>query len=193
MGGKPGTKELADYEAGLAATGKGSGQSLSLHQHGPGLLQGEDSLGNEDIKQSAGNAAAGETIGFSAVHGYPPALKEQGTVAVPFRASDSRVIEGDSSRLKRFGHFENWDRTLPSKSAATFAASNVSAPPLVTRSSLTTSALRRTSHIGAPSCVNTNNINSPRSVETAGLGHKEGTGFHSTSSWVSPKRDGCIG
>jgi hypothetical protein len=25
--------------------------------------------------------------------------------------------------------------------------------------------------------VNTNNINSPRSVETAGLGHKEGSGF----------------
>jgi hypothetical protein len=94
----------------------------------------------------------------------------------------SRVIEGDSSRLKLFGHFENCDRALASKSAAAFAASNVSAPPLLTRSSPTTSALRRTSHIGAPSCVNTNNINSPRSVETAGLGHKEGSGFHSTSS-----------
>jgi hypothetical protein len=138
MGGKPGTKELADYEAGLVATGKGSGQSLSLHQHGPGLLQGEDSLGKEDIKQSAGNAAAGETIGFGAVHGDPPALKEHGHRSSPFRASDSRVVEGDSSRLKLFGHFENCDRALASKSAAAFAASNVSAPPLVTKSSPTT-------------------------------------------------------
>src|ERR1700681_4057430 len=98
MGRKPGTKELADYEAGLAATGKGSGQSLSLHQHGPGLLQGEDSLGNEDIKQSAGNAAAGETLAFNGGHGDPPALKEHRHRSSPFRASDSRVIEGDSSR-----------------------------------------------------------------------------------------------
>ena len=39
-----------------------------------------------------------------------------------------------------------------------------------------------TLELSQSAAVNTNNINSPRSVETAGLGHKEGSGFHSTSS-----------
>jgi hypothetical protein len=60
------------------------------------------------------------------------------------------------------------DCTLASKSAAAFAASNVSAVPLAIRSSrlLPALALRLTSHVDTPSCVNTNNISSPTSVQT---------------------------
>jgi hypothetical protein len=74
------------------------------------------------------------------------------------------------------------ERALASKSAAAFAASNVSAVPLAIRSSrlLPTLTLRLTSHVGTPSCVNTNNINSPTSVQTAGWGHRAGNGRHST-------------
>src|SRR5271166_1476270 len=51
----------------------------------------------------------------------------------------------------------SWDHSLASKGAAAFAASNVSVVPSTTRSlrlPLLELALRRTSHVGTPSCVN---------------------------------------
>ena len=77
-----------------------------------------------------------------------------------------------SSVLLDDGAPHSGDCALASKSAAAFAASNVSAVPLAIRSSrlLPTLALRLTSHVGTPSCVNTNNMNSPTSVQTAGSG-----------------------
>ena len=79
-------------------------------------------------------------------------------------------------------HSEN--RALASKSAAAFAASKVSALSLAIKSSrlLPALALRLTSHVGTPSCVNTNNIKSPTSVQTAGSGHRAGSGCHSESA-----------
>src|SRR5271166_270348 len=80
------------------------------------------------------------------------------------------------------------ERSLASKSAAAFAASNVSAVPLAIRSSalLPTLTLWQTSHVGTPSCVNTNNINSPTSLQTAGWGHRAGSGCHSMSAMCFP-------
>src|ERR1700720_2455166 len=94
---------------------------------------------------------------------------------------------GDISILRRHTpHSE--ERALASKSAAAFAASNVSAVPLAIRSSrlLPTLTLRLTSHVGTPSWVNANNINSPTSVQTAGWGHRAGSGRHSTSAICFP-------
>src|ERR1700737_4670018 len=84
------------------------------------------------------------------------------------------------------------DRALASKNAAAFAASNVSAVPLAIRTSRLRPALalRLTSHVGTPSCVNTNNMNSPTSVQTAGSGHRAGRGCHSTSAMCFPYRTG---
>src|SRR5271166_1708467 len=84
------------------------------------------------------------------------------------------------------------DRALASKSAAAFAASNVSAVPSATSSlrlPLLKLALRRTSHVGTPSCVNTSNVKSLTSVQTAGSGHiGEGSGCHSMSDIYFPSR-----
>src|SRR4051794_32024490 len=60
--------------------------------------------------------------------------------------------------VRRYPHSR--DCSLASKSAAAFATSNVPAVPSTTRSLsflLLTLALRRTSHVGTPSCVNTSN------------------------------------
>ena len=71
---------------------------------------------------------------------------------------------------KQFPHSEY--RALASKSAGAFAASKVSAVPLAISSSrlLPALALRLTSHVGTPSWVNTNNMNSPDIGRNGGLG-----------------------
>ena len=88
------------------------------------------------------------------------------------------------------------DRSLASKSAAAFAASNVSAVPSATRSlrlPLLELALRRTSHVGTPCCVNTSNVKSLTSVQTAGSGHMgEGSGCHSMSDIYLPSVEGLL-
>src|SRR6516225_6184111 len=81
------------------------------------------------------------------------------------------------------------DCALASKSAAAFAAANVSAVPLAISSSrLRDLALRLTSHVGTPSCVYTSSIKSPTSVQTAGPGHKGGSGCHSMSVMCFPSQ-----
>jgi hypothetical protein len=71
-----------------------------------------------------------------------------------------------------------------SKRAAAFAASKVSAVPLTIKSVslLSVFDLRCTSHVGTLSCVKTNNMHSPTSANSAGLGHSGGSGFHSISA-----------
>ena len=73
--------------------------------------------------------------------------------ASPIGMSRSSVLLDDGGP-----HSEDCD--LASKSAAAFAASNVSAVPLAIGSSrlLPALGLRLTSHVGTPSWVNTNNI-----------------------------------
>lgn len=96
----------------------------------------------------------------------------------------NRTRVGSIVRERNVRYSEDCDCALASNSAAAFAALNVSAVPLVIRSSrlLLALALRRTSQVGTPSCVKTNNINSPASVQTAGLGHRAGSGCHSMSA-----------
>src|SRR5450432_3539734 len=80
-----------------------------------------------------------------------------------------------------YGSSDSPRTAFASKSAAAFAASNVSARPSKSKSERSVTALRRISQIGTPSCVNTNNISSPTSANSAGLGHSVGRGFHSMS------------
>jgi hypothetical protein len=81
------------------------------------------------------------------------------------------------------------DRVVASKSAAAFAASNVSALPPTIRTLAALSAfcpLRLTSHVGTLSSVKISSMKSPTSAQTAGLGQRGGSGFQSISAIHSP-------
>jgi hypothetical protein len=94
-------------------------------------------------------------------------------------------------RERRFGRFylsRFGTRFLGVGEAAIARALSGRALPNGGRALLPALALRLTSHVGTPSCVNTNNISSSTSVQTAGLGHRAGSGCHSMSAMCFPYR-----
>jgi hypothetical protein len=107
-------------------------------------------------------------------------IKAQSRVIEHFLTDNGRDALAQPGVYPRVAEFPDADA---SKRAAAFAASKVSAVPPTIKfvSLLSVSDLRRTSHVGTPSCVKTSNMHSPTSANSAGLGHSGGSGFHSIS------------